>query len=76
VVVRRLRGLLQLGHPGCANWHRDPLGSGTSDTLGPCTNSLVLVTNLNPTVTVTFTDSVTGRSATQIETWSAPMGCI
>lgn len=48
-------------------------GGGTSSTLGPCTNTLIIVENLNLTVTVTYTDSVTGTSASEVQTWFAPI---
>jgi hypothetical protein len=48
-------------------------GGGTSSTLGPCTNSAIVVENLDLTVTVTYTDTVTGASASEVQTWSAPI---
>ena len=46
-------------------------GSGTSDSLGLCSGSL-LVTNLNLRVTVTYTGAVSGTTIAEHQLWSAP----
>jgi hypothetical protein len=47
-------------------------GSGTSDTLGLCSGTL-LVTNLKLSVNVTYTGAVTGTTLTEHQIWSAPV---
>lgn len=47
-------------------------GSGTSDTLGICSGSL-LVNNLRLAVDMTVTGTVSGTSVTQHQIWSAPV---
>ena len=47
-------------------------GSGTSDSLGLCSGTL-LVTNLRLSVAVTYTGAVTGATMTEHQLWSAPV---
>ena len=47
-------------------------GSGTSDNLGLCSNTL-LVTNLLLVVGIKFTDVVSHASTTQVEVWASPI---
>jgi hypothetical protein len=47
-------------------------GAGTSDSVGICSGSL-LVTNLQLSVTMTYTGSVTGTTVVEHQIWSAPV---
>ncbi|TML02701.1 MAG: hypothetical protein E6G41_14960 [Actinobacteria bacterium] len=47
-------------------------GSGTSDSLGICSGSL-LVTNLKLSVTMTYTGAVSGTTLVEHQIWSAPV---